>query len=283
VRQENAIDKVWNDKYNSLGQDEGDSLMMFASSSTYRSNLQKILEGNDSVSIETKMRILGRYTRYSHAILNAGHEHLMNARRSGLDISLLPWPPGMLARAKAQPLFTAASAIDEGDVWRPLTAGSFGYFSSINFEPFLCLIFSPYFPLASIVFLLFCAICIFWSEKSNKTLPERSKENGKLKSYAKKICCIIIKKWLEKRDTILLGCLLIISLKVPFRFFFEKLYFLFGYNLLCGVYALLFIMVINNFKGKEVYLSKSRLLIIFITAVFFSYLGVNYNIFQLIF
>ena len=105
----------------------------------------------------------------------------------------------------------------------------------------------------------------------------------KLKSYARKICRILIKKWLEKRDTILLGCLLIISLKIPFRFFFETLHFLFGYNLVCGVYALLFIMVINNFKGKEVYHSKSRLLIIFITAVFFSYLGVNYNILQLIF
>lgn len=90
-------------------------------------------------------------------------------------------------------------------------------------------------------------------------------------------------KFLEKWETILLGCLLVLSLKIPFRFLFEQLDFLFGYNLLCGVYALLFMELISNFKGKEVYNSKSRLLIKFIIAVFFSYLAVNYNILQLIF
>lgn len=56
-----------------------------------------------------------------------------------------------------------------------------------------------------------------------------------------------------------------------------------GFNILCGVYALLLGEVLNNFKDRKIFRSKFRLLIIFIIAVLFSYIGVNYNILQLIF
>lgn len=74
------------------------------------------------------------------------------------------------------------------------------------------------------------------------------------KSYIIKTFLFLKIKLLEKRETILLGILLILSIKTPFRFLFENLNFLFGYNLLCGLYALLFMKVISNFNGKEVFI-----------------------------
>ena len=105
----------------------------------------------------------------------------------------------------------------------------------------------------------------------------------KIKSYILKICCTLKKFLLEKWRILLVGCLLFICLKWPFRVLFEQLDFMLGFNILCGVYALLLGEVLNNFKDRKIFRSKFRLLIIFIIAVLFSYIGVNYNILQLIF
>lgn len=99
----------------------------------------------------------------------------------------------------------------------------------------------------------------------------------KLKSLFLKICCTLKKFLLKNWKTILVGYVLLGIWKAPFRFLFEKLDFLLGFNILCGVYTLLFKKVVANLK--EVFHSKFKLLTIFITAVLFLYLAVNYSIF----
>lgn len=95
--------------------------------------------------------------------------------------------------------------------------------------------------------------------------------------------CQGLKKFLrEKWDIFMLGCLLLLYLKIPFKFLFQELNFLLGYNFLCGLYAILVIKVITFHRGKEVFHSRARLLTSFFIAVLFSYLAVNYSIYEII-
>ena len=142
-----------------------------------------------------------------------------------------------------------------------------------------------YFLFILIIFLLFSYF--FWApyRLSAKNSGELylSVTMEKVKNPLLKTFRIFFKKFLEKRESILLGCLLVLSLKIPFRFLFLQLDFLLGYNLLCGVYALLFMNVYSNFKCEKFSNSRYRSLIIFISAAFSSYLVVNCQILQLIF
>ena len=86
----------------------------------------------------------------------------------------------------------------------------------------------------------------------------------------------------ENWKSLLIGSFLFYFLKIPFRFLFVKLNFILGYSFFCGVYALLFLIIRNNLKNRQVTYNKYNYLAVFLGAMFFSYLAVNYNILQLI-
>ena len=78
-----------------------------------------------------------------------------------------------------RPRLDNQSALESSEISKLLSAGSFGYFSGIDLEPFFSLIFSPYFPLASLITLLFGTICLLLPQINNKSLFKSSKKNEK--------------------------------------------------------------------------------------------------------
>lgn len=101
----------------------------------------------------------------------------------------------------------------------------------------------------------------------------------RFKSFYHKLVKLVVENWWY----VLVGFLLYILIKAPFRFFFWDLDFLLGFNVLSGLYAILIIIVKDNLQNKGPVHNKYRYLTIFVTAMLFSYIVVNYNFFQLIF
>lgn len=107
-----------------------------------------------------------------------------------------------------------------------------------------------------------------------------------LKSYILKISFLLRKFLAENWILFLIGFHLFLTVKLPFRFLFEKLNFMLGYYPLCGVYAILFTIIRDNIQNKQVilcfYKNKHRYLRIFIMAMSISYIAINHGILPLI-
>lgn len=106
----------------------------------------------------------------------------------GLDIKKYNYPSrisesAIVDETIARQLFSSPCVLEDSEIPGFLFAGFFGYFSSLNFEPLFCLIFSPYFSIVSIGFLMFLPFIwvIYLSrgeKKSKKALFKSSKKNG---------------------------------------------------------------------------------------------------------